>query len=258
MISDTRPLPMTMPSLGNRKLATKAPAMPTRISPMMPKPVPRTILPASQPATRPTNRMTMMPSLDIRMTGPPGLLPHVSRALRNLAAITGQDDSNLRNFKRGQARVLRRSNSRNAFSQDTSCDPARADFDLGRHCFDAARLRKAAARRERAIVRRPVERGRRARYRLQPLAAFGAVDGGGEQAFRIGMDRRAHDLAQPALLHDLAGIHHRDAVADFDRDPDIVGDEDNGHAEFALQFTQQQQDLDLHGGVERGGRLVRE
>ena len=37
-----------------------------------------------------------------------------------------------------------------------------------------------------------------------------------------------------------------------------MGDEDNGHAEFALQFTQQQQDLDLHGGVERGGRLVRE
>lgn len=30
------------------------------------------------------------------------------------------------------------------------------------------------------------------------------------------------------------------------------------HAEFALQFAQQQQDLDLHSGIERGGRLVRE
>ena len=75
---------------------------------------------------------------------------------------------------------------------------------------------------------------------------------------RIGMDRRAHDLAERALLDDLAGIHHRDAVADFDGDADIVGDEDDRHAELALQFAQQQQDLDLHGGIERRGRLVRE
>ena len=61
-----------------------------------------------------------------------------------------------------------------------------------------------------------------------------------------------------ALLHDLAGIHHRDAVADLDGDPDVVGDEDDGHAELALQLAQQQQDLDLHGGIERGGRLVRQ
>ena len=108
------------------------------------------------------------------------------------------------------------------------------------------------------LARRLVERGRRSRNGFQPLAAFGAVDGGGQQAPRIGMDRRAHDLAERALLDDLARIHHRDAVADFDRDPDIVGDEDHRHAELALQFAQQQQDLDLHGGIERRGRLVRE
>ena len=39
----------------------RAGAMPITISPMMPNPLPRTTLPASQPATRPTNRMTMRP-----------------------------------------------------------------------------------------------------------------------------------------------------------------------------------------------------
>ncbi len=37
-----------------------------------------------------------------------------------------------------------------------------------------------------------------------------------------------------------------------------MGDENNRHAELALQFAQQQQDLDLHGGIERRGRLVRQ
>ena len=72
------------------------------------------------------------------------------------------------------------------------------------------------------------------------------------------MRRIGDDLAQRAALDDASAIHHRDPVADFDRHPDVVGDEDHRHAEFALQFAQQQQDLDLHGGVERGGRLVRQ
>ena len=37
-----------------------------------------------------------------------------------------------------------------------------------------------------------------------------------------------------------------------------MGDEDDGHAELALQLAQQQQDLDLHGGIQRCRRLVRE
>ena len=59
-----------------------APAMPTRISPMMPKPAPRTIFPASQPATRPTNRITIRPSLDIYIGQFPRLLAR--RTLRAL------------------------------------------------------------------------------------------------------------------------------------------------------------------------------
>ena len=37
-----------------------------------------------------------------------------------------------------------------------------------------------------------------------------------------------------------------------------MGHENHGHAELALQLAQQQQDLDLHGGVQRRGRLVRQ
>ena len=90
----------------------------------------------------------------------------------------------------------------------------------------------------------------------------------GRRAWRRGWWRRAgpwrrgapacDHVAERALLHDLAGIHHRDTVADLDRNTNVMGDEDDGHAEFALQLAQQQQDLDLHGGIERGGRLVRE
>src|SRR5258706_313793 len=70
-------------------------------------------------------------------------------------------------------------------------------------------------------------RAPRARDGFQPLAAPGAMNGGSQQSARIGVDRRAHDLAKRALLDDLAGIHHRDAVADFDRNPDVMGDENH-------------------------------
>ena len=84
------------------------------------------------------------------------------------------------------------------------------------------------------------------------------MNGSGEQPARIGMGRRAHDIARRALLDDLARIHDRDAVADFYGDPDVVSHENDGRAELALQLAEQQQDLDRHGGIERGGRFIRE
>src|SRR6267142_2333785 len=86
---------MEMPSLGNNRLATSAPAIPTRISPMIPKPVPRTICPASQPAIRPTNRITRMLSLDMRIKISPRWLRHFSPLLSNLSTIGCRDHSNL-------------------------------------------------------------------------------------------------------------------------------------------------------------------
>jgi hypothetical protein len=55
---------------------------------MMPKPVPRTILPASQPATRPTNRIMIRLSLD-RYIKLPLVIRGVLPALVGNLAIIG-------------------------------------------------------------------------------------------------------------------------------------------------------------------------
>ena len=60
------------------------------------------------------------------------------------------------------------------------------------------------------------------------------------------------------LLHDLAGVHHRDLVGVAGHDPEVVGDEHHRHLAVALLLAQQVEDLRLHGHVERGGGLVRE
>src|SRR5581483_1991656 len=58
------------------------------------------------------------------------------------------------------------------------------------------------------------------------------------------------DLDRAAEVHD----HH--AIRDVPHDVQVVGDEDVGEAELALQVLQQVEDLRLHGDVERGHRLV--
>ena len=51
-------------------------------------------------------------------------------------------------------------------------------------------------------------------------------------------------------------IHHADAVGDVRDHREVVGDEEVGEAELALQVLHQVQDLRLHRDVERRGRLV--
>ncbi len=70
------------------------------------------------------------------------------------------------------------------------------------------------------------------------------------------MTRGVHHLLDRRQFHDLAGIHDADAVRDLDRDADVVGDEDHTDIEFALQLPDQEQNLDLNGGVERCRRFV--
>src|ERR1700732_5014139 len=67
------------------------------------------------------------------------------------------------------ARYLRRGNDPGAFRQDAPCDPVRPDLHIGRQLLDAARFRESAAGCERTAGWRLVERGRRPRYRFQPL-----------------------------------------------------------------------------------------
>ena len=72
------------------------------------------------------------------------------------------------------------------------------------------------------------------------------------------MLRRGEDLLHRSLLDDLAAVHDADHVGDAADDAEIVGDEQQAHAEPGANFRQQRQDLRLHGDVERGGRLVRD
>ena len=70
------------------------------------------------------------------------------------------------------------------------------------------------------------------------------------------MLRPLEHLGRRALLDDLALAHDVDAVGHLAHDAEVVGDQQHGHAELALQLLQQLEDLRLDGDVERGGRLV--
>ena len=78
-----------------------------------------------------------------------------------------------------------------------------------------------------------------------------------QQRLGVGVPRRGvQRRACRRDLDDLAEIHHRDAVADVLHHGEIVGDEQVGQAELALQVLQQVDDLRLDRDVERGDRLV--
>ncbi len=79
---------------------------------------------------------------------------------------------------------------------------------------------------------------------------------GGDEFPRIGVLRRGEDLLDRAVLDDLAVLHHADPVRDFAHDAEIVGDEQDRHAEPGLELLEELEDLRLHGDVERGGRFV--
>ena len=70
------------------------------------------------------------------------------------------------------------------------------------------------------------------------------------------MNRPNADLAGFAQFHDLAQVHHRDAVADMANDSDVVRDEKHRKIELLLKCQQQIEYLGLHGYIERRDRLV--
>src|ERR1700754_586805 len=98
---------------------------------------------------------------------------------------------------------------------------------------------ESAARWERAHVRYHALDGREVRG-----LAVQARDRA-EQADGVGMLWAREQLIHRRALDDLAGIHHRDLVADFGDHAEIVGDENNGRAARRLQLAHQIQNLCL-------------
>ena len=77
-----------------------------------------------------------------------------------------------------------------------------------------------------------------------------------QQSTGVGVPGLAHQGAGRPLLHNAAGIHHGNAIGHLDSSTDVVRDKNHRQTHLFLQLAKQQQDLDLHCGVERGGGLV--
>ena len=89
------------------------------------------------------------------------------------------------------------------------------------------------------------------------FGAFGLEGGNGflERA-SVGMARILEEGFCRGGFNDATGIHDEDAVAEFCDKPEVVRDEDDCHAEFALELFNKLEDLRLNGDVEGGGGFV--
>ena len=77
-----------------------------------------------------------------------------------------------------------------------------------------------------------------------------------EQAHRIRMKRLGENLPRVRALDHLAGVHDRDIVGLLGDHAEIMGDQQQSHADLLLQLFHQIEDLRLNRHVERGGRLI--
>ena len=120
----------------------------------------------------------------------------------------------------------------------------------------AAPVGERAARREAAALGLMVGAGHRALDGRQPLALAVEPRDRAQQAERVGLLRLGEQRIDRRSFDDLAGVHHQHVVGHLGDHAEIVGDDQDRHAEPALQFLQQVEDLRLDGDVERRGRLV--
>ena len=124
---------------------------------------------------------------------------------------------------------------------------------------DAPVPRLRAARME-PTTRGRIDRRRDVAAKDDPLAAVGQVGigygHGREQRRRVRVTWPLVQLVGGGDLDDLAEVHHRDPVAHVRDDGQVVGDEDVGERELALQVGQQVDDLRLDRDVQGRHRLV--
>ena len=77
-----------------------------------------------------------------------------------------------------------------------------------------------------------------------------------QQPAGVGVRRMAEDVAHRALLENAPQVHHRHPVGGLGDHAEIVGDEEDRHAELGDQLLHQVDHLPLDRHVERGRRLV--
>ena len=114
-----------------------------------------------------------------------------------------------------------------------------------------------AARREPAARRRVDQVRRRAGDGVQPLPGLrGLLRQRVEQRLGVRVPRVVVERPGLGGLHDPARVHDRHPVRAAGDDAQVVGDQDDRHAQPLPQVVDELQDLLLDGHVERGGRLV--
>ena len=79
---------------------------------------------------------------------------------------------------------------------------------------------------------------------------------GGEQRARVRVERAFEQDLAGSDLHEPSRAHDRDAIRHVVHHREVVGDEEIGEAELALEVLQEVQYLGLHGDVEGRHRLV--
>src|SRR6185437_1765093 len=123
-----------------------------------------------------------------------------------------------------------------------------------------ADVRHIAAPGMEAAAGRRIDRARHVALEDDPLPPLAQIRIGyrhrGEKGLAVGMDRPAVEILGRREFHELAEIHHGDAVAHVPNDPEIVGDEDVGQLELPLEIVQEVQHLGLDRDVERRDRFV--
>src|SRR6266511_838571 len=125
------------------------------------------------------------------------------------------------------------------------------------HRLPAAVDRAGAPRRE-AAPRRDVDRAWNlaAERHLAVLRPRRRLRHRGEQRLRVGMERVGVEHLLRGELHEVAEVHHRDAIGDVVHDAQVVRDEQVRELDLLLEIVEEVEDLRLDRHVERAHRLV--
>ena len=133
-----------------------------------------------------------------------------------------------------------------------------ADVDDRRHDRPAQVGRELAAVDEDAGRQRRPDLGQVARDRRERALrlAHAVARERAQESERVRVLRALEDGRRVALLDDLAGVHHPDAIAQRPDDAEVVRDEQDGGVGLGLERAHEVEHARLDGRVEPGRRLV--
>ena len=128
---------------------------------------------------------------------------------------------------------------------------------VNRNRFGADRHAVTAAWRERAAGRQAQQVGRLSRDGFEALALANVqARQRCEQALRVRHFRRVEYLRRVPVFDHVSAVHYEHVFADFGNHAQVVRDQNNSSARFALHFVHEFENLRLDGDIERGRRLV--